>query len=470
MSNINNGLNALSGITSAVSSTATGVGALAGDIASPLGYRDQLQPASYRGVPFQVLSESGRFGRRQAVHTYPKRDKAWAEDMGRKQRSYTITGFLIGDDVLAQRDKLIAATETPGDGTLVHPTYGELQVSLLDFSASVSWDKGRVVTVHFNFMEAGQRIFPAAATSSSDAVTTAATGDNASALASQVQKAAAALKNGAAVVDAAAGKAQGWVDSAKRIVQDATTLYQTVAALPGTLGRYANQAIHGFASGPQSQPTSLDVASLIALGTSARTILSVLGDSLVADAGVPASFGATAQSLAAAVRASVSDPRTAINMLAALAVFPSDAAVLVSPIGSAQSSIKNASADMFRRAAVAEMAAASAAYYPASADDAAAVRTQVCGAIEAELTIAADQGEDDVYLSLRQLYAAVAKDLADKGSGLPEVVTITSAAPQPSLVLAQRLYQDVTREGELVLEADPIHPAFMPTSFKGLSA
>ncbi|MCV5934699.1 multidrug DMT transporter permease, partial [Escherichia coli] len=46
-----------------------------------------------------------------------------------------------------------------------------------------------------------------------------------------------------------------------------------------------------------------------------------------------------------------------------------------------------------------------------------------------------------------------------------DVMKVTSRSPQPSLALANRLYQDAARADELVQAVSPVHPAFMPLSF-----
>lgn len=53
---------------------------------------EHIHPASFRGVPFAVVSAEGVFGRRQAVHEYPYRNTAWVEDLGRGTRKLTIRG------------------------------------------------------------------------------------------------------------------------------------------------------------------------------------------------------------------------------------------------------------------------------------------------------------------------------------------------------------------------------------------
>lgn len=50
---------------------------------------------------------------------------------------------------------------------------------------------------------------------------------------------------------------------------------------------------------------------------------------------------------------------------------------------------------------------------------------------------------------------------------LPE--TVWFDAWMPAITLAQRIYQNASRAGELAGQAQVIHSAFMPTVFKGLS-
>ena len=180
-------------------------------------------------------------------------------------------------------------------------------------------------------------------------------------------------------------------------------------------------------------------------------------------------FAGAAQALAAALSAAAVNPADAIRLLSSLADFTPDDVTSASPIGLATATMQSASGDLFRRAAVVAMARASAIYQPASVDDAAAVRTIVCAALDAEITIAGDQYEDATYAALRTLRAAVSADLTARGAGLPSIATVASNLPLPALALAQRQYRDQSRSDELVTQSDCIHPAFMPTSFKALS-
>lgn len=97
------------------------------------------------------------------------------------------------------------------------------------------------------------------------------------------------------------------------------------------------------------------------------------------------------------------------------------------------------------------------------------MRDLIVSAIDDEMLIAGDAGDDGSYLALRDLRSAVAADLAARGAILPQSVPVAFSAALPALVLAQRLYQDASREAELVHEAGPVSPLFMPLAFQALA-
>src|SRR5271163_2784072 len=99
----------------------SGVRGILGDL---LGWATKLRPASFRGVRFYVDTANAEGGRRWADHEYPARNTPFAEDLGRAQRVWRFTGYVIGDTWPLQRDALIRACEQDGPGELVHPTIG----------------------------------------------------------------------------------------------------------------------------------------------------------------------------------------------------------------------------------------------------------------------------------------------------------------------------------------------------------
>lgn len=87
-------------------------------------FSDQLQPASFRGIPFEVTASGLKIGRRTVVHEYPQKDQPFVEDLGRATRQITLTAFVIGDDYIAQAQSLMAELEAPGSGHAHTPLAG----------------------------------------------------------------------------------------------------------------------------------------------------------------------------------------------------------------------------------------------------------------------------------------------------------------------------------------------------------
>lgn len=137
---------------------------------------EQLLPASFRGVPFEVTSGSLRAGRRTVVHEYPQRDKPYVEDLGKATRQITIEAFVVGDDYIARGTALLAEIEKPGSGTLIHPWLGEMTVTVTSVS-ELKFDTG-LGTAYLTFVatEAGDLEFPATGADTQSAALEAADG------------------------------------------------------------------------------------------------------------------------------------------------------------------------------------------------------------------------------------------------------------------------------------------------------
>lgn len=122
---------------------------------------EQLQPASFRGVPFEIEASGITVGRRTVVHEYPQRDRPYVEDMGRATRNITLQCFVVGGDYLEQAQALMHELEEPGPGTLVHPWLGEMEVTITSVS-ELQFDQGLgVASVTITATEAGDLEFPA---------------------------------------------------------------------------------------------------------------------------------------------------------------------------------------------------------------------------------------------------------------------------------------------------------------------
>lgn len=117
-----------------------------------------LKPASFRGVSFEVNSSGTTVGRNKVVHEFSKTNFVFVEDTGKKTDKFSVSGFIIGDDYMNQRDLLITACKKEGSGRLSHPYYGLMRVECLSLSISESKDNGGIASFEAEFVEAGESV------------------------------------------------------------------------------------------------------------------------------------------------------------------------------------------------------------------------------------------------------------------------------------------------------------------------
>lgn len=425
----------------------------------------QLQPASWRGVPFATFGGSARFGRRTAVHEYPFKDAPWVEDLGRNMRRYSISGFIVGDDVIAQRDALIAACEKPGAGQLVHPTFGSLTVKLQgEFVVSEHFERGRMFEFEFTFVEdTAARQFPGTAVASADAINAAATDVEAKSTQQWLDEINSQFAAHAAVQPAVATLSTDWLSKGKSAVASATNLVNIATQAAGNLGRMVGQAT-GIVIGAL-QTVSKPISALYGAAAAARLSVDVAAFAVSSAAAnltatTTALFTLAAKGHVTAVQAACFSPADAIASAIAMTKV---SALAASPASAS-------TGDYLRRLAITQLCTASGQYQPSTPTEAAAIRDKVLKHVDAEILTAGTQGNDSVYMALKALRAQVILDMNAKGARLPALMTVATPSSVPSLVLAQRLYQDIGREPELVRRADCPNPAFMPTSFTALSS
>ena len=85
------------------------------------------------------------------------------------------------------------------------------------------------------------------------------------------------------------------------------------------------------------------------------------------------------------------------------------------------------------------------------------------------IIVAADNMDNVAYQALIALKGAVVNDLASRALQLPRLVNYTLARRLPSLYLAQTIYQDASRNDEIVAENEIINPNFCPLQLRVLS-
>ncbi|WP_460063171.1 MULTISPECIES: DNA circularization protein [unclassified Pseudomonas] len=129
-----------------------------------MNWRDRLLPASFRGVGFWIDQAKTPVGRKGQLHEYPQRDLPYFEDLGQQAKTHEITAFIIGADCLEQRDKLLKALEA-GNGELVHPWLGRLQVKVGECDMTHTRQDGGLVTFSLKFYPDRPLPFPTATVS-----------------------------------------------------------------------------------------------------------------------------------------------------------------------------------------------------------------------------------------------------------------------------------------------------------------
>lgn len=220
----------------------------------------QLQPGSWRGVPFVLDVGETHAGRRVAIHEYPYRDVAWVEDLGMLPRRFLVQAYLTGDDVYAQRDALVEACEAPGPGTLVHPTFGAVEVVLLDFAVQDRRERGRYIEAQLQFMLAGDVAFPSASVASGAWVQNAGT-----ALLDASRLDLGLAIDSLPLVPSTATNVSGFTNRSTLAVNDATRSLNAVRGLPGNYGRYS------YGRRSTVLPGSATVASLLSGAVTSRS-------------------------------------------------------------------------------------------------------------------------------------------------------------------------------------------------------
>lgn len=384
-----------------------------------MAWREQMQKASFRGVPFVVQASDGSLGRRNVIHEYPQRDVPYAEDLGRKAQSFSLEALIIGADYMAGRDSLVTALEKPGAGELVHPYRGRVQVVVTSARLSESTAEGGLARFSIEFTESGEAINPAPGNDTGAQVFS--TADNAI---SAVENAFTGLFDVAGFQDFVSLEALATVIDAIDSVREVTNSLLSNSLLPEFTGQLA-----GFA---YSAGSLLRFPETLAAGMMSRiSSISSITDS----------------------------PSAALTALQGLFNFGDDAGTVPATTPSRQQQALNQAAtiDLVRTTAIIEAARVSTQITPASYPDAIALRDNLAGQLESQ----AETAPDAVYTALLDLRIAVIKDITTRAADLSRTVQYPVPVTQPMLVIVYRLYGDIDQAESLLARNKIRHPGFV---------
>lgn len=434
-------------------------------LGTPAAALSTLQHAAFRFVPFKVLAQATTVGRKTAIHDFPFADGVQTEDLGARARIYRFTGYLVGPAAPVLEKAILAAAETPGPGLLVHPTIGARNVVCLSLTTGSRFDRMRVIELHWEFLEPteGTGLATAIATAVAVLATVASGWATSSRSFNRAAVPAAAVapeaKAEAATVSAA------FTERVVRATTDGTGALRAVAGLPGNHGRYAAGSLGAL----QPAATTAEALANATVARAAVVAAAAACTDVAENLGEDTDYVAALRVLMAKLAAALIDPTDRIRILLGLVSFAYESPTGSSTIGEAMAIVRGAVATAARQAAALALAEACAAFTPASHDDAVAVMLRVGAALDTEITAAGDALDDDTFTLLRRVRSDVIADLLARGADLALIEEVQFQAPMPALWVAHRLYQDALRVDELVNRANPVHPAFMPTTFSALA-
>lgn len=403
-------------------------------------WRDQLQPASFRGVRFEVDSDSSPAGRRTQTHEFVQRDQPFVEDLGRQTREFKFAAFVIGADCYDKRDALLAALDKPGPGELVHPQFGKLNVTAGDCSVSHERREGGLVRFDLVFIEAGEKGFPVGTPNTGRQLVKAKAGlldmagekfTAAMGLVNAGRAKMTALQTALAVPF---NTAQGYFGEGLRAVGSVTAFADKLVATPaGFLGLFSS--LSGGASGLFSSFSGYGstLQSLLGKAQSAKSLSSsyaYAGDS-------------TTRQVAVAAQRLVRDA-VLVQIADEAAAMPATRAPAVPP---ATPALDQQVAQPVERAEV-----------PVTAD-VLAVREQLDAAFWAA---ALDDADHERFEQLEATRKALYRHLTAVAAAGVRLVEIKPTASAPALVLAYRCFGDASRAGEIVTRNRIRHPGFVP--------
>ncbi len=419
----------------------------------------RLRPASFRGVPFHVGEADGEFGRRKVIHEFPGRDKPFTEDMGRKAQKFPITGYVIGDNYLRQRDILIAAAEKEGAGRLIHPYYGIKTVDCMSLTVSESLDDGGLARITFEFVESGSPLFPLNVV------------DKLLALANKID----AMVNQAALEFASVFSV---LQAPAFIVESAVNAIEDLAKIIAGIGGI------GFSDIPKSvenllassrdlvlSPLSLSSAVVDALNLKVEGLAD---KSVAADSVIDVAAGMKARPLPEATTA---NRRREQENLKALNTLVATQAVCVASRASIQAiqnqedalvngfdepelvvNVVNADGSIEGRGDASEVQVLDAVAAPRAKVISSADAVRIRDKILSEVDVLLDEATDDHTFSVLADLRAQLVDAIPGGVSIPEAQSVTLLADTPALVLAYDRYEDLGRETDIVDRNNVSHP------------
>lgn len=425
-----------------------------------MGWKEEKQKASFRGVPFLVEVDSNRRGRRTVLHEYPKRDVPMVEDMGLATQNYKMSAWVAGADCFTQRDALLKVLEEPGAGELVHPWYGRVEVICASVEVSHSESEGGVVRFDLEFVKGAATAFPVGTANTAVRADLSASGVQTSALSrfSSVASALDMAKAQSKVVLGALTEVRGFIDQTTSPLRSA---FQTVQQVYADIVTAPDKFAAMLFSLVSDVPREFGGFGSFSKGGGLISLQGILGKSDAARnlAGVNRSNEPVTAALIGGI-VDLTRDALIVDAVRDVSVLPSSSpprrpSAMVAVATAKQDAV---AADSSNGLELAETLLGDQARDLPVVDDVRVTREELKEAIWGA-ALNAPPGHYEMLASARQ---AAGRHLDVVGMRGLRLKSYSPVSVMPGLVLAYREYADATRAGEIVTRNRVQHPGFLP--------
>ncbi|WP_427149975.1 DNA circularization protein [Citrobacter freundii] len=410
---------------------------------------ESLRDATFRNVPFYLVDDEGTSGRRAIPRAYPKKEVGWTEDNGAVLTQQQINGKLVGKNFQKQLEALLRALNTPGTGELVHPWFGIQKVQVGKVTHRLSTEEGGIAYVTFEVFEAGERLFPAPKENTSLTSLSAA----------DAVKEAFANGDYFAAID-------GLGDMTDTLLDDMQGLVMNLPTIPSALTDWVDRAgrFKDLAGVIIAKPGEL-VRQVTSLASSIRDIVSEPPWSLrVYDqlrsqwSGERAAKSAT-KTMPGDMPVLASSPSQGINGVAS-SISPT----AITPSPAMQTNITDFRQMVLITAVVAQSEAVATMDFTTS-DEAKAAGDKLAEQLAEQAVTAVENGQRELWRTLRDLRFAVVNDVRVRGAQLPELRQLSPTVTTTAAALAWRETGNTENREEIVSRNRLRDPSFiMPSS------
>jgi prophage DNA circulation protein len=389
------------------------------------------------------------------VHEHAQRDVPYTEDLGRKAREFSVSGYLIGTDYQTQRDELEKACETAGPGVLVHPYRGEMTVECRGLGVSESTTDGGMCMVKLTFLEAGEASYPSAKVDTVNAISAKGNAVTAAAEKSFVSDFLTTGFPAYVAESAATGLSDlGEFMAAPGLsfggdLQAASDFYQQAKGLASDAYSLVQQPLNMV-----SRITGLFGSVRSAFGSNAFSMLTNLFDRSPSGYSGSTTTPSRRQQATNTVALNALVRQVAIAEAAKAAVVTQTSVITpVSTVGRGSTAVQAS----VRPASFQTTTSLTPAVYD-SYQAAIKVRDGLVDRIDTESEATPN---DEVYVTLSDLRTSVVQAVPNPEQNLARIVQYVPKETLPSLLVAYQIYGDAGRADEIATRNGPRHPGFL---------